>query len=104
MREALTGFTGVRLVEVDGESLYLAGSPIETTGWSVISAVRAESADQPARMLEARYEGILGEAQSAYTKGLSSSRNMILILLLIVFLLALTAALILAKRIVKPLN
>lgn len=56
-----------------------------------------------ARMLE-QYDSILEAAETEYRDNLGHARSTILVLLLIMLALSLTAALVLAKRIVRPLG
>ena len=102
--DALAADTGVRTAEIDGEVYYLAGAPIETLHWAIVSVISKEVMDQPTAMLEGQYDRIQTEAVEKYESGLSRSKQTILVLILIVFALAASSALILSKRIVKPLE
>ena len=102
--KALTANTEVTLVEADGATWYMTGAPIGTVGWTVVSLVDKEVSDQPAAMLTAQYDEISARAVSAFEGGIASARTWITVVLLIVTVLALTGALTVAKRIVKPLE
>ena len=102
--KALTANTEVTLVEADGATWYMTGAPIGTVGWTVVSLVDKEVSDQPAAMLVAQYDEISARAVSAFEGGIASARTWITVVLLIVTVLALTGALTVAKRIVKPLE
>ena len=104
IRNALSEFTPVQTLEIDGESWYVTGAPISTVGWTVLNAVSVKAANQPAETMKARYDSILNDAMADYKKNLGYARQTILVLLIIVTVLGITAALTLAKRIVKPLN
>ena len=104
VRSALDAFTPVQTVEADGEEWYMTGSPIPTVGWAVLNAVSVEAANQPTVMMEDRYDSLLGESSETYRKNLGYSRQTILVLLILVTVLGITGALVVAKRIVKPLN
>ena len=104
VRSALDAFTPVQTVEADGEEWYMTGSPIPTVGWAVLNAVSVEAANQPTVMMEDRYDSLLGESSETYRKNLGYSRQTILVLLILVTVLGITGALLVAKRIVKPLN
>ncbi len=101
---ALKGFTDVTTVTVDGVDYYMTGAPIESVGWTVISAVSQETAGQPTAMLEQQYDTILGDAQSAFNAGLGHAKATILVLLAVILVLGISGALVLSKRIVRPLN
>ena len=102
--DALRGNTDVRLIEADGTSWYMTGAPIQTVGWSFIALVNKEVTDQPTMMLEEKQSAILSEASEAYSEELSHARSTVIVLLIAVTALAVAGALILAKRIVKPLT
>jgi len=101
---ALKGFTDVTAVNVDGEAYYMTGAPVESVGWTVISAVSQATTRQPTDMLEQQYDSILSEAMAAFNGGLGHARTTILILLAVILVLGITGALVLSKRIVKPLG
>ena len=101
---ALKGFTDVTAVTVDGEAYYMTGAPVESVGWTVISAVSQATTRQPTDMLEQQYDSILSEAMAAFNGGLGHARTTILILLAVILVLGITGALVLSKRIVKPLG
>ena len=103
-QEALTAATGVKLIQVDGKEYYMSGVPMETVGWALLSVIDQEITRQPTVMLQQQYDDINAQAQTGYREKLGWSRNTILALLLLVFLLGSAAALTLAKRIVHPLN
>ena len=83
---------------------YLTASPIPSTGWVLVSAYNAEITRQPAQLLQGSVSQIQSESMSVYQTKMSHSRTMANILLLVVMVLTLTGALVLGKRIVKPLN
>ena len=101
---ALKSFTDVTAVNVDGEAYYMTGAPVESVGWTVISAVSQATTRQPTDMLEQQYDSILSEAMAAFNGGLGHARTTILILLAVILVLGITGALVLSKRIVKPLG
>ena len=96
--------TPVRLVEADGGQYYMSGAPLSSIGWTIISAVSKEETDKPTAMMEEQYDSILGEAVASYGKEISQAKRMILILMIVVVVLLIFNALVLSKRIVKPLN
>ena len=104
VQSALREFTPVRMIEADGAQWYMTGAPISTVGWAVLNAVSAAAANKPAEMMEARYDGVLEEAQETYRNNLSHARQTITILLIVITALGITSGLVLAKRIVRPLN
>ena len=104
VRSALDAPTPVRTLEADGARWYMTGAPIPTVGWMVLSAVSVEAANQPTVAMEAQYDRLLNDAQDAYSINLGNARRTITVLLVAITVLSVISALILAKRIVKPLN
>ena len=104
VKSALADFTPVQMVEADGAAWYMTGAPIPTVGWTVLNAVSVEAANQPTVMMETQYDGILSDALAAYRTNLDNARKTIAVLLLVVTALGIAGALIVAKRIVRPLN
>ena len=102
--DAMRGKTEVRKVDLDDGSYYMAGAPMETVGWALIDAFAQDRILQPVSMLQDNYEQIQQEAVAIYRDSSGKSRLTILVLLLFLFILLSTGALILGKRIVKPLN
>ena len=102
--DALKGNTDIRLIEADGSSWYMAGAPIGTVGWSILTLVNKETTDQPTILMEQQHNDILAEARNNFTEELSHARTTIIVLLAAAAILGLTGALLLAKRIVKPLT
>ena len=100
---ALKGNTDARLIEADGAEWYITGAPIKTVGWSVLFLMNREATDQPTLMMEQQHNDILAEARAAFAEEISHARASILVLLALVTVLGLTGALLLARRIVKPL-
>ena len=104
VRDSLEENTELRLIEVDGELCYVAGAPISNVGWAVLSVVPKSLADEPAEAMLAELNTIQSEATDAYNKGMSNAKATIMVLIGVVVILAVTAAAILSKRIVKPLE
>ena len=104
VKDSMQKPTDVRLIEEDGSLYYMSGAPLPTIGWTVITAASYERVMSPTVMMEEKYDSILDEAVRTYDEENAGARRTILILLLVVFILSTASALILSKRIVKPLN
>ncbi len=102
--EALTGRTDLHLVSIDGKEYYLCGAPMESLNWAVISVVDKELTDQPAKNLLSQYEKINEDALGTFRQGAKRSALMMIILTAVILILAVTAALLMAKRTVRPLE
>ena len=104
VRDALNGSTGVRELDLDGDRVYLAGAPVETLGWAVLSLVDKAATERPAVMMQERFDSALSEAETIFNEGLDRSKQTIIILILAVLILGSMAALTVSKRIVNPLE
>ena len=102
--DALNGNTDVRLVTVDGKQYYMCGSKMGTVGWALVSMFDKELTEQPANMLVESNNIILEESKTVYQNNISDSKKTIVVILVVLFLLGILNAMILAKKIVKPLN
>ncbi len=104
VREALVGATAPTIVEADGRIYYMCGAPIETVGWAVINAVSQQATDAVTAELLEEFDGVVDSAMTEYSGSLSRSLTTIIVLVIIVMALALTAAFVVSKRIVRPLG
>ena len=104
LTDAMQAETGVRRVSLEDGSYYMTGVPMETVGWVLLSGFSEEMAGKPAAMLEESYRQIETEAKETYRNQSEYSKATILVLLAALTVLMLAGALILGKRIVKPLN
>ena len=104
VRDALNGATGVRELDMDGDRVYLAGAPVETLGWAVVSLVDKAATERPAVMMQEQFDSALNEAAAIYNRSLDRSKQTIIILILVILALGSAAALTVSKRIVRPLE
>ena len=102
--QALTGTVETRLVQLSDGTYYMAGVPLETVGWALIAVFDQKAADQPAEALWSSYEQIQQDSTAAYRSSVRRSRTRMTIALILIMAVLLAAALILARRIVRPLN
>ena len=102
--DAMADQTDVRIVNVQGKDFYMLGTPIQTVGWTLFTAYPKETVDQVGIALLDSYDGIMSDARSAYQGKITETSHSTMILLALLALVAVTAAVILGKRIVKPLN
>ncbi len=102
--KALYGATGLATVTVDGTEYYMTGAPMDNVGWTVVSAVEKELTYQPAATMLERYDEINAEALTAYRTDAAHSRQTFIVLTGLLILLGVAAALIVAGRIVKPVE
>ena len=103
--KALAGeSTAVTLGELSGGRYYVTASPIQSTGWVLVSAFSEAIAIQPVTILQNSNAQIQTDAATVYQEKTSHSRTTAIVLLLVVMLMTLVGALVLGKRIVRPLN
>ena len=102
---ALRGETvGVEVAALADGNYYLTAAPIPSTGWVLLTAFEERLSAQPIVLLQDSQSRIQQEAAAVYAQKNRQSRITSAILGLIVVALALTGALVLGFRIVRPLN
>ena len=104
VRDALNGATGVRELDLDGDRVYLAGAPVKTLGWAVVSVVDKAATERPTVMMQEQFDSTLNEAATIYNKNLDRSKQTIIVLILLILIMGLTAGDRLSRRIVRPLE
>ena len=104
VKDSLSMGTELRLVVIDGELCYVIGAPIKTVGWAILTVVPKSLADLAGKSMLEQFESIQGNATESFYKELENAKWTIMVLLAVVIILSTTAAVILSKRIVKPLE
>ena len=104
VENALSGETGLEVVTVDGREYYMAGSPMKSIGWAVVSVVDKQITEEPAKKLRSEYDRINADATATYRSGSDNSAHTVYVMLGLVFVIASVAALIVADRIVDPVE
>ena len=102
--DAMGGRTGVRLINMNDKLYYMAGAPMDTVGWALLSVFDKEVIDQPAVMMKESYQAIQNEAAQAYKEKMGKAKNGTSALLLLLTVALGACAVILGKKIVRPLN
>ena len=102
--DSLAGPTGLRSVVVDGQEYYMAGTSMPTVGWAVLSAVDKALTRAPADEMLKNYAEINNRALSSYRDGASGATRTLIILTAVIIILAVAGALVLASRVVKPIE
>lgn len=104
INKALKDNTELELITIDGEEYYVVGSPIQNLGWTVVSVVPKALADSPANAMLDQFDGIQNDATAAYNKAMSRSRLTLIVLLLLASVGVFANALVMSRRVVKPLE
>ena len=101
---SLGSATSPTVVEADGRAYYMSGAPVPEVGWAVVNAVDAQAIDDVSHKLSGAFDVIVDKALAEY--GTNSSRSLTTIIVLLIFatVLALAGALVLSRRIVRPLG
>ena len=104
VNDAMENRSEVRVVKVQDVDFYMLGEPIGNVGWTLFTAFPKEAVDQVEKNLLEGYDRITGEARETYQKNIRERSISSIILLALLAIAAIAAALIVGKRIVKPLN
>ena len=102
--EALTQQTGIKTIDVNGTEYYMTGAPMATVGWTVVSFIEKELTEQSTQLMMSQYDKISGSASDKFNEGAAHSQQTTLIMVLVILVLGTISALILAGRIVKPVE
>ena len=102
--DALQGATGLRTLSVDGNDYYMAGVPMDTLDWTVVSVVDKALTRQPTEAMLENYDAINAKALGAFRGGAQKSSQTFIILVTALILLGMVGALLIASRIVKPVE
>ena len=107
LRDAAEGNSGTRLLDINGSGYYMVGVPItpaEGVKWVLLSAYAKERVDQPEIQLLESNAGIQQEAVKTYQTDIGQAKTRVMIVLGALTVLMLASAVIVGKRIVRPLN
>ena len=91
-------------ITVDSKGYYMIGSPIQTVGWAVISVVDKDTTELPTKMLLDEYLRINKEFTERFKSVMSNVNKLVLLTVALIVLIAIYAAMILANRIVRPIE
>ena len=104
VRNVLKGKTDVSLVHLNNEAFYMAGVPVETVGWAMISVFNETTTTDPANALIRHFQEIEQDGRDQYRKKDARLKLTLAIILIVLLLVLSIAALIQGKTIVRPLN
>lgn len=102
--DALSKPTGVQIVHVGDTAYYMVGEPLNTVGWAMMSIVSVEATQAPTKLMLDQYNAINEGAVEGLSKSISGGLKWIIALVVLILILATTAAYLVTKRMVKPLN
>lgn len=101
---ALKEQTDVKLIRIDNKDYYLTGSPIPTVGWAVVSFIEKDITEQATALMLSEYDRINDKAEASFTESVSYSQKTTIVMTILIVILASVGALIVAGRIVKPIE
>ena len=101
---ALNETTALTVLRFNGKEYYVAGAPMPTVGWAVVSVVDKERTQLPEKGMLAEYDRINDAASARFKEGSEKTNRTGLVMIGGIFLLAVFAALFASKRIVKPIE
>ena len=104
MTDAMQGKTDVRLVHAYGDAYYVIGVPMETVGWTMIVSYSQSQAEAPVQLLESDFQKYQQEAEDAYRSRSDLGKKIAWICLAVLLVAMLGGAVVVGKRIVRPLN
>ena len=104
VQTAMARRTEVRTLSTDEGEYYIIGAPLKTVGWALVSVQDRATVEQPALLMQENFAAIQGESVAAYQRSTKDSRATATVLLVVIMLVMLASALIVGKRIVRPLN
>ncbi len=102
--KALTERTGLEQINIDGKDCYITAAPMSTVGWTVLSGVEKEVTSQPTAMMLEKYDEINAQSVGIFRTGLKQAMTVLIIAAVVIIILASIVALMMAKRIVTPLE
>ena len=102
--QALVMSTDLQLININGKEYYMAGSPIPTVGWTAISVVEKDLTEAPTNLMLEEYDRINTEARENYKEAQAKLMILSSILVGLIMIAGVIVTLILADRIVKPIE
>ena len=101
---ALSERTGMRTVSVNGTEYYMAGSPMKTVGWAVVSVVEKNATEKPARELLDEYDEINQKASGDYRRSSRELGRQAVVIIVMILILGVLISRFVAGRILKPIE
>ena len=103
-RSALREITPLSVMTIDGKEYYLAGAPMPSVGWAVISVLDKERTELPEKQMLAVYDGINDTASAGFRAGIGKIRQNVTAMLILLFAAGGIIGAYGANRTVKPIE
>jgi sigma-B regulation protein RsbU (phosphoserine phosphatase) len=104
INRALAAETGLEEIRIDGKEYFIAGAPMPTVDWAVVSVVEKEITERTEKTMLADFDRINGEANDKYQADSAHIRRIGWLIISVLLIISVVVALFAAGRIVKPLN
>ncbi len=104
IKEAMNSATELTEVTLEDKEYYLAGAPMPTVGWAVVSAIEKELTEAPGKQLLEEYDEINNQATAEFRSGTIRTMLTSILFVLVMVLLGSYAALVSARNIAKPIG
>ena len=101
---ALSEKTELNVINIDGTDYYIAGAPMPTIGWAVISIIDKTTTELPEKTMLSDYDRINAEASAKFRESSARTQHSGRLIMILVIIFSLSAAVIAAGRIVRPLE
>ena len=101
---ALSEKTELNVINIDGTDYYIAGAPMPTIGWAVISIIDKTTTELPEKTMLSDYDRINAEASAKFRESSARTQHSGRLIMILVIFFSLSAAVIAAGRIVRPLE
>ena len=102
--DALSSNTDLSAVTIRDKEYYLAGAPMPTVNWAMISMVDKEATQVPEKLLLEEYGKINEDASGRFRAGTARTLRNIILVILLIALIGFFAALLVSRRIVRPIE
>ena len=104
IRKALKETTELSIVTIDDKEYYIAGAPIPSAGWAMISVIEKEVTEEPEKLLLSEYDKTNAAASGKFKAGSGRTMRTSILIVVLIFLIGAAGALIAARNIVKPIE
>ena len=102
--DALNSVTDLKIITIGDKDYYLAGAPMPTVKWALISIVDKEATQVPEKLLLDEYGKINQQASGRFRAGTGRTLRIIILVILLIALIGFFAALHVSRRIVRPIE
>ena len=103
-RKAVNGEAGMDVLDIDGRASYVAYAPMVTVGWSFFTILPQEDVEKPAKDLTMTITGLTDQSVGEAVDLADGVQKKLILLFFLALALALAAAIVLSRLIVRPIR